>query len=324
VPLLRAELALPKRLPLLNIVYDIQPVDLLSTAFMGRPNAIWRGVQDVETADGPPLHGLQQSRMRNMSVWNMRAGERGEASSWDPSVLSRKPFNEQILPFIRRDIIMGRWKPNERLSEPMLCREFGVSRTPLRDAFKVLESEGLIALVPHVGAVITDPTIPDMGEKLEVLISLEQFAAFKLALLRPAAALEEITTCHNTMIEAARTADAAKYYRMNDDFHRAIVLGTGNKTLSEAHERVMWHIHRARHLANEHEPLSENAASHHQRIVDAIVSGNSRAAEEAIRDHLVEVAAIITGRPDAVLTQEPPGGSKISSARGSGKSRELE
>lgn len=241
-----------------------------------------------------------------MSVWNTRVGERGEASAWDPSVLSRKPFNEQILPFIRRDIIMGRWKPNERLSEPMLCREFGVSRTPLRDAFKVLESEGLIALIPHVGAVITDPTVPDMGEKLELLICLEQFAAFKLALLRPPAAIKEITACHDAMIEAARKANAADYYRMNDDFHRAIVLGAGNKTLGDAHERVMWHIHRARHLANEHEPLSKNAASHHQRIVDAILSGNGHAAEEAMRDHLLEVAGIITGKPDAILTGKSP------------------
>jgi DNA-binding GntR family transcriptional regulator len=235
-----------------------------------------------------------------MSVQNTRADDR-EGSGWNPSVLSRKPFNEQILPFIRHDIVMGRWKPNERLSEPLLCREFGVSRTPLRDAFKVLESEGLIALVPHVGAVITDPTVPDMGEKLELLISLEQFAAFKLALLRPPAAIEAITACHEAMILAARSANATDYYRMNDDFHRAIVMGAGNKTLADAHERVMWHIHRARHLANEHEPLSRNAASHHQKIVDAILAGDSPGAEQAIRDHLLEVAAIITGKPDTVL-----------------------
>jgi DNA-binding GntR family transcriptional regulator len=187
----------------------------------------------------------------------------------------------------------------------MLCREFGVSRTPLRDAFKVLESEGLIALVPHVGAVITDPTVPDMTEKLELLISLEQFAAFKLALMRPPAAVAEITTCHRAMIQAARTANATEYYRMNDEFHRAIVMGTGNKTLSDAHERIMWHIHRARHLANEHEPFTKNAASHHQSIVDAIVSGQSNEAERAMRDHLLEVAAIIIGRPDAVLKASP-------------------
>jgi DNA-binding GntR family transcriptional regulator len=230
-------------------------------------------------------------------------------------VLSRKPFNEQILPFIRRDIVMGRWKPNERLSEPLLCREFGVSRTPLRDAFKVLESEGLIALVPHVGAVITNPTVPDMGEKLELLISLEQFAAFKLALLHPPGAIEKITACHKAMIEAARSANATEYYRMNDDFHRAIVLGAGNKTLADAHERVMWHVHRARRVANEHEPLSKNAANHHQKIVDTIVSGNGQAAEKAMRDHLLEVAMIITGRPDAILAGEAGKPSEPTSAR---------
>jgi DNA-binding GntR family transcriptional regulator len=236
-----------------------------------------------------------------MSIESTGARGKADTQSWDPSVLSRKPFNEQILPFIRNDIVRGRWKANERLSEPMLCREFGVSRTPLRDAFKVLESEGLIALVPHVGAVITDPTVPDMGEKLELLICLEQFAAFKLALLRPPAAIEEITACHKAMIEAALNANTTDYYRMNDDFHRAIVLGAGNKTLADAHERVMWHIHRARYLANEHEPLSKNAPKHHQKIVDAMLSGKAAAAEHAMREHLIEVAAIITGKPDAVM-----------------------
>ena len=220
-------------------------------------------------------------------------GVNGADGGWSPSVLSRKPFNEQILPYLRHDIVTGRWKPNERLSEPMLCREFGISRTPLRDAFKVLEAEGLIALTPHVGAVITEPTVPDIQEKMELLISLEQFAAYKLAANRPPKAIEAITACHDAMIEAARSADPESYYRMNDDFHRVIVLGTENKTLADTHERLMWHIHRARHFANEHEPLSANAASHHQAIVDAIVSGKRRTAEAAMRDHLTDVARII-------------------------------
>ncbi|MBV8912894.1 MAG: GntR family transcriptional regulator [Acetobacteraceae bacterium] len=212
----------------------------------------------------------------------------------DRPVLSRRPFNAQILPYIRHDIVTGRWKPNERLSEPMLCREFGVSRTPLRDAFKVLEAEGLIALVPHVGAVITAPTVPDVGEKMELLISLEQFAAYKLACLRPPPAVAGIVACHKAMLKAARHAQSAEYYRLNDDFHRAIVLGTGNKTLADAHEKVMWHVHRARHLANEHEPLSANAGAHHRAIVDAIARGDAEGAERAMRTHLQEVSRIIT------------------------------
>jgi DNA-binding GntR family transcriptional regulator len=230
-----------------------------------------------------------------------------QRAGWDPSVLSRKPFNEQILPFIRHDIVTGRWRPKERLSEPMLCREFGVSRTPLRDAFKVLEAEGLIALVPHVGAVITEPTVPDVGEKLELLISLEQFAAYKVALLRPEQAVSEITGLHETMIAAAQSAKAADYFRMNDDFHRAIVVAAGNKTLADTHARVMWHVYRARHLANEHEPLSENAASHHQTIVDAIRAGDAPGAERAMREHLLDVCRIITGESHPLDAQSSSG-----------------
>src|SRR4051812_42564567 len=136
---------------------------------------------------------FQRPQMHNRNV-DQEADISGEKRS-----PVRKPFNEQILPFIRRDIVTGRWKPNERLSEPMLCREFGISRTPLRDAFKVLEAEGLIKLVPHVGAVITDPTVPDIDEQLELLISLEQFAAFKIALLAPPEAIRQIKACHNAM-----------------------------------------------------------------------------------------------------------------------------
>lgn len=220
-----------------------------------------------------------------------------ETETWDPSVLARKPFNEQILPFIRRDIIQGRWKPNQRLSEPVLCREFGVSRTPLRDAFKILEAEGLISLVPHVGAVVTQPTVPDMDEKLEVLISLEQFAAYKVAMLQPAATLKAIAACHKAMIAAAKARRIVDYYRINDEFHRTIVLGADNKSLADAHERVMWHIHRARHLANEHEPLNRDAASHHQKIVDAILDKDAQGAELAMREHLQDVARIVIGVP---------------------------
>ena len=233
--------------------------------------------------------------MSKRSTRQARSVGEDVTSTWDPSVLSRTPFNERILPYIRRDIVTGRWKPKERLSEPTLCREFGVSRTPLRDAFKVLEAEGLIALVPHVGAVITEPTVPDIGEKMELLISLEQFAAYKLASARPPGAIAAMMSCHEAMIVAARKTKPADYYRLNDEFHRAIVVGTGNKSLADAHERVMWHVYRARHLANEHEPLSENAASHHQSIVDAIAAGDCFAAERAMRDHLLDVSAIITG-----------------------------
>jgi DNA-binding GntR family transcriptional regulator len=212
------------------------------------------------------------------------------------SVVSREPIHGQILPHIRRDIVEGRWAPGERLPEPLLCREFAISRTPLRDALKILEAEGLVELVPHVGAVVTDPTVPDVEEKMEVLAGLEQLAAAKVARLRPEAAVETIRALHERMKQAATGHDAETYYRLNDEFHRAIVLAAGNKTLADMHERIMWHVHRARHRANEYERLSEDATEHHELIVRHILEGNAAAAAQALGEHLASVSATILGR----------------------------
>lgn len=211
------------------------------------------------------------------------------------ALISREPMHEQILPHIRRDIVEGRWRPGERLPEPLLCAEFGISRTPMRDALKILEAEGLVELVPHVGAVVTDPTQPDVAEKMEVLMALEQAAAAKVASTRPAAVLERINRLHLQMSEAAHGNDAATYYRLNDEFHRAIVLGANNKTLADMHEHIMWHVHRARHRANEYESLSQGAAEHHERIVRCLVEGDSLAAAQAMNEHLHDVASSIVG-----------------------------
>lgn len=212
------------------------------------------------------------------------------------AVVVREPMHEQILPHIRRDIIEGRWPPGERLAEPLLCAQFGISRTPLRDALKLLEAEGLVDLVPHVGAVVTNPSLPDVAEKMEVLGALEQTAAARVARLRPPVVLEEIVRLHDAMTRVAHEIDAAAYFRLNDEFHRTIVLGAGNGTLATMHEHIMWHVHRARHRANRYEKFEKGAARHHQRIVDAILAGNPGVAAQAMSEHLDDVTTIIVGR----------------------------
>jgi DNA-binding GntR family transcriptional regulator len=213
-----------------------------------------------------------------------------------PFVVAREPIHEQILPQIRADIIAGRWPPGERLPEPILCSEFGISRTPLRDALKLLEAEGFVELQPHVGAVVTDPDLADVAEKMEVLSALEQAAAAKVARTRPAAILKKIRRLHEEMKRAALAGDAQTYFRLNDEFHRAIVLGAANQTLADMHERIMWHVHRARRRANDYEQFEQDAAEHHGRIVRHIVDGDVTAAAEAQLEHLAHVSNLILGK----------------------------
>jgi len=112
-----------------------------------------------------------------MPVKNKVAG--AEEARVSP-VVRYAPMHAQILPHLRKDIVENRWKSGERLSEPQLCKEFGVSRTPLRQALKTLEAEGFIQLVPHVGAVVTDPDAGEVIETMEILIGLEQLTATRV------------------------------------------------------------------------------------------------------------------------------------------------
>lgn len=202
-----------------------------------------------------------------------------------------------ILPALRRDIIERRWQPGERLPEPLLCEEFGVSRTPLRDTLRVLEKEGLVRLIPHVGAVVTAPNPPEIEEKLQVLGALEALAAELAARRRAPAALERIRRLHQRMGAAARADDVAGYYKLNDQFHRQIVLASGNATLAGLHEQVMWHVHRIRHAANEREALNPTSAREHDFIVKCLLAGRRAAAARGMRGHIESVAAKIFASP---------------------------
>jgi DNA-binding GntR family transcriptional regulator len=203
------------------------------------------------------------------------------------------PMHDQILPHLRRGIVENRWKSGERLSEPLLCKQFGVSRTPLRVALKTLEAEGLIRLVPHVGAVVTDPGATEIGETMELLIGLEQLAATRVAQLKRQETLRDIQRIYDAMRVAARQGDAARYYELNNDFHFCIVRSTGNRSLVDLHEKVMWHVHRERHRANEVESVTVESAESHREIVDAILAHRAESAGRAMRKHLENVSRLM-------------------------------
>lgn len=222
-------------------------------------------------------------------------------------LLGRGPMHEQILPHLRRDIVEGRWQPGDRLPEPELCEAFGVSRTPLRDALKLLETEGLVRLSPHVGATVTPIDPPDLMDKLEVMSGLEQMATAGVALAQEPAVIARIHALHLAMTEAAQRNQRKRYYRLNDDFHAAIIRGHGNETLIRLHETMMWHIFRARHRIHEALPLAAGAAHHHDHIIDALMKADPDAAILAMRHHLKDVARTVleglhkTGRPSLSL-----------------------
>jgi DNA-binding GntR family transcriptional regulator len=205
----------------------------------------------------------------------------------------RESMHVAILAQLRLDIVEGRWQAGERLPEPLLCEEFGVSRTPLRDAFRILETEGLVELIPHVGAVVTAPDASDIIGAFEVLALLEGAAAETVARTRPPEVLKKLGKTNELMQIALEKGNHRRYFELNDDFHYAIVDGADNPVLRQTHEHLMWHVHRVRHTINRTRPFSREAGTgeDHQAIIRAILDGEPARAFALVRAHLLGVGA---------------------------------
>src|SRR3954454_18628416 len=95
------------------------------------------------------------------------------------------------------------------------------------------------------------------------------------------------------MRRAARRGDASRHYELNNDFHLCIVRGTGNRSLVDLHEKVMWHVHRERHRANVVESVTVESAESHEEIVRAITKRRAEDAGLAMRRHLENVGRLM-------------------------------
>jgi DNA-binding GntR family transcriptional regulator len=103
------------------------------------------------------------------------------------------------------------------------------------------------------------------------------------------------------MNAAAKAGNATHYYTLNDQFHLAIVHGTGNRSLMGLHENVMWHVHRERHRVNFRESVTSDSASSHTGLLQAIVKGQPEMAGLAMREHLEHVGRLMLAHRQAQM-----------------------
>lgn len=202
----------------------------------------------------------------------------------------RTPLHNEIARVVRQEIISANWLPGQRLPETLLCERFGVSRTPLRDALKILAVEGLLELTHNSGAVVTTPTADDIEDKLAIIELLECYAVREACTNASEAELRQIFRLHKQMGEAFAKRDMNRSSRLNNEVHTAIVNASHNKTLVELHAMLWQHIERLRYLALVHEDVSVDSWAEHEKVVQAIMSRNRAAASSALRAHLKRVA----------------------------------
>lgn len=206
---------------------------------------------------------------------------------------------------VKNAIIDGRYPGGMRLPEDMIASELGFSRTPVRDALRRLNSEGLVEMVPNFGASVTQWSQMQLGEITTMRVMLEGFAAELAAIKITNAGLEELTH-HNQEMEDAIIAgpkpDLERVSETNLEFHRTIVAAAGNKYLSQAIE-PLWHLPLViRKYALFSRERLELSRQHHRELIAAMHAREPKWASEAMRMHLYAARAFdekvaVTGAP---------------------------
>ena len=199
--------------------------------------------------------------------------------------LSVEPLHMQAARHLREMIIEGRLPPRSPIDEQDLCKRFGTSRTPLREALKVLASEGLIELLPRRGAVVSDVSEEDMHEKFAVVRLLEAYAARAVCVSASQNQIDELLEIHKALLAAHKKRLHARYFALNEKFHRGVVAATGNKTLIDIHASLVDHLRRARIAVLSVEGSIPQFVKHHERIAKAIKERDANLAAREFTKH---------------------------------------
>lgn len=186
-------------------------------------------------------------------------------------------------------IVHGTLKPGDPLDETSLAAEYGVSRTPIREVLRQLETIGLAHSRPHRGAIVANLTPRQLDETFVVMAELEALSARLCATSLIGAALRDLQELHAGGASAARVNDVAAYRLHNERFHAAIYAGSGNAFLEETALAVRRRLAPFRNLQFEAFQRPELSHREHAKIVEAIVSGDGEGAASAMRAHILIV-----------------------------------
>jgi DNA-binding GntR family transcriptional regulator len=193
---------------------------------------------------------------------------------------------ERIAQHLRARIASGSVKPNQRLTELELTRQYDVSRVPLREAFRILATEGLISLAPHRGATVIPLSEKELRELFGARSAIEEFAARTLAGNPTAPVVQELRALNRNMKAAVSKLDFAAYERDNFLFHDTLVKACGNDLLASYYAQVKTRFRRYQVVLAVVSKSVGASIKEHDRVVLAIAKGEADAASEAARKHI--------------------------------------
>ncbi|WP_198302123.1 GntR family transcriptional regulator [Bosea sp. AS-1] len=201
-------------------------------------------------------------------------------------VVAPKSLTQQISDHIRSEIIHDNIKPGEWIREKALTDQFGISRTPLREALQILATQRLIEIIPNRGAVVVALSDDEIRHLLQVYVRLDVFAA-ELACVHATSVDDEAIRHHlDTMAEAYRVGDRYAYFDANQAFHLGIAAASHNPVLIEMHAQLNLRLYRTRYLGVLQAENWAKAVNEHEPIAEAFLSRNAQLLARLVSEHL--------------------------------------
>jgi DNA-binding GntR family transcriptional regulator len=198
----------------------------------------------------------------------------------------RRSLHDELVERLQRLIIEGELTPGEKVPEKELCERFNVSRTPMREALKVLASEGLVTLTPNRGSSVTAVTVEDLQEVFPVMAALEALSGELACEKITDDELAAVRKSHEAMVGHYKAKRLPEYFAANEAIHTAILNAARNETLAAQHRMLSARVRRARYLANMTRERWDKAVAEHEDILAALEARDGAALGNILKRHL--------------------------------------
>ena len=201
-----------------------------------------------------------------------------------PKLIEKHPtLREKILENIRDAIISGSLKAGCKVSEPELAERFGISRTPIREAFRQLESEGYLTVIPRRGAVVSEFNLKEVEDFYAIKSILEGYAARRACERLSDKDLDRLQYINSRLAELAEANDIKAFFKLHDEFHSIFINGADNEKLKEMIYSLITRFQRLRHMSLSLPGRMRVSVQEHEKILEAFRDKDGDAAATMVQ-----------------------------------------
>lgn len=199
----------------------------------------------------------------------------------------KSSLRDQVFHKLREDILSGRYQPGDELVESTVGKELGVSRTPVREAIRQLELEGLVELIPNKGTIVNGISVKDVKDIYSIRSKLEGLCAGWAARYRTEEELERLEETVYLSKFHAQKEHYEQVFELDSRFHEILYEASHSKILAHTLSDFHQYVQKARKLSITSRVRSKNSNEEHEKILEAVRERDEKLAEELATQHIL-------------------------------------